>query len=187
MNVSKNLSTETVSTIGDQRRSNYALAAMTEDAFVGTLDNPLADFAAHPDLIEQASRLPRLDQPPPDSQRKGLLDMTTPNQIPSIEAADLTTMPDAILLDVREPNEWVAGHAPQAVHIPLGDLDRRAGELPAGRPVVCICRSGARSLRAAALLVENGFDVHNLKGGMLAWSVAELAVVTPEGTTGDVI
>lgn len=113
--------------------------------------------------------------------------MTTPNQIPSIEAADLTTMPDAILLDVREPNEWVAGHAPQAVHIPLGDLDRRAGELPAGRPVVCICRSGARSLRAAALLVENGFDVHNLNGGMRAWSVAKLAVVTPEGTTGDVI
>ncbi len=58
-----------------------------------------------------------------------------------------------------------------------GRLRRRTRQ-PVGR---------ARSLRAAALLVENGFDVHNLNGGMRAWSVAELAVVTPEGTTGDVI
>ena len=114
--------------------------------------------------------------------------MTTPEQhIPAIEPADLQTMPDAVLLDVREPGEWAAGHAPKAVHIPLGDLDRRACELPADRAVVCICRSGGRSLRAAELLTGHGFDVHNLNGGMRAWSDAELAVVTPEGTPGQVI
>ena len=114
--------------------------------------------------------------------------MTTPeHHIPSIEPADLQTMPHAVLLDVREPDEWAAGHAPQAVHIPRGDLDRRAAELPADRPVVCICRSGARSLQAAELLTEHGFDVHNLNGGMRAWNDAHLAVVTPEGTPGRVI
>ena len=76
---------------------------------------------------------------------------------------------------------------PKAVQIPLGDLAQRAGELPTDRPVVCICRSGARSLQAAELLVGRGFDVHSLNGGMRAWSDAELVVVTPEGTAGHVI
>ena len=113
--------------------------------------------------------------------------MTTPDQIPSIEPADLQTMRDVVLLDVREPDEWAAGHAHQAVHIPIGDLARRAGELPADRAVVCVCRSGGRSLQAAVLLAGHGFDVRNLNGGMRAWSDAELAVVTPEGTAGHVI
>ena len=113
--------------------------------------------------------------------------MTAPDQIPSIEPADLPTMPDVVLLDVRELDEWAAGHAPQAVHIPLGDLDRRSGELPADRPVVCVCRSGGRSLQAAVLLAERNFDVRNLNGGMRAWRDAEHAVVTPEGTPGHVI
>ena len=113
--------------------------------------------------------------------------MTTPDQIPPIEPADLSLMPDVVLLDVRESDEWAAGHAPQAVHIPLGDIARRAGELPADRPVVCVCRSGGRSPQAAELLVENGFDFRNLNGGMRSWSDAELVVVTPEGTAGHVI
>ena len=129
-----------------------------------------------------------LGQPPTDSHRTGTAAMTTPeHHIPAIEPADLQTMPDAVLLDVREPGEWAAGHAPRAVHIPLGDLDRRAFELPADRAVVCICRSGRRSLQAAEILTGHGFDVHNLTGGMRAWSDAELAVVTPEGTPGQVI
>ena len=113
--------------------------------------------------------------------------MTAPDQIRSIEPADLPTMPEVVLLDVRELDEWAAGHAPQAVHIPLGDLARRAGELPADRPVVCICRAGGRSLQAAELLAERNFDVRNLNGGMRAWRDAEHAVVTPEGTPGHVI
>jgi rhodanese-related sulfurtransferase len=49
----------------------------------------------------------------------------------------------AVLPDVREPHEWQVGHAPKARHIPLGQLARRAGELPDGRAVVTVCRSGA--------------------------------------------
>ena len=62
----------------------------------------------------------------------------------------------AILLDVRESHEWQAGHAQGARHIPLGQLGQRMRELPGGRPVIAVCRSGARSARAASLLAGQG-------------------------------
>ena len=58
----------------------------------------------------------------------------------------------AVLLDVREPHEWSSGHAPKARHIPLGQLSTRAAELPRNREIYVVCRSGARSARAAKLL-----------------------------------
>ena len=90
----------------------------------------------------------------------------------------------AVLLDVREPHEWQAGHAPKARHIPLGQLARRTGELPPGRAVVTVCRSGARSARAAALLARDGRQVSNLSGGMHAWARAGLPVVARGGGPG---
>lgn len=92
----------------------------------------------------------------------------------------------AVLLDVREPYEWQAGHAPKARHIPLAQLARRLGELPSGRPVVTVCRSGSRSARAAALLAREGREVSNLAGGMHAWSRAGLPVVAKGGGPGRV-
>ena len=92
----------------------------------------------------------------------------------------------AILLDVREPYEWQAGHAPRARHIPLGQLSRRAAELPEHRAVVTVCRSGARSARAAAMLARDGREVSNLAGGMRAWARAGLPVVTRGGGPGRV-
>ena len=74
-----------------------------------------------------------------------------------------------VLLDVREPDEWALGRAPQAVLIPLGELPTRLSEVPADRPVVVACRSGRRSARAVAFLNEQGIDAVNLAGGMLAW------------------
>ena len=63
--------------------------------------------------------------------------MTAPEgQIPSIDSLDMSRVTDAVLLDVREPDEWLAGHAPGALHIPLGELAARTGELPTDRPVV---------------------------------------------------
>ena len=88
---------------------------------------------------------------------------------------------EAILLEVREPGEWRAGHAPTARHIPLAQLPRRQRELPAGRPVVTVCRSGARSARTAALLAREGRQVSNLAGGIRAWARAGLAVVAAGG------
>jgi rhodanese-related sulfurtransferase len=92
----------------------------------------------------------------------------------------------AVLLDVREPHEWQAGHAPKARHIPLGQLARRAGELPRGRAVVTVCRSGARSARAAALLARDGRQVSNLAGGMRAWARAGLPLVAKGGGPGHI-
>ncbi|GHH85771.1 MBL fold metallo-hydrolase [Streptomyces capitiformicae] len=95
---------------------------------------------------------------------------------------------DAVLLDVREPEEWAAGHAPAAVHTPLSALTAGA-PLPRHaqhRPLVAICRSGRRSQEAATLLRARGADVVDVSGGMLAWAEAGLPVVTEAspGTTG---
>jgi adenylyltransferase/sulfurtransferase len=74
-----------------------------------------------------------------------------------------------VLVDVREPREHAAGAIEGAVLIPLGQLQARAGELPAGRPIVAYCQSGGRSARAVALLREMGLEAHNLAGGYLGW------------------
>jgi rhodanese-related sulfurtransferase len=93
----------------------------------------------------------------------------------------------ALLLDVRELDEWQAGHARDARFIPLGELEARAGELARDRRIVAICRSGARSARATMFLRAQGLDVVNLTGGMRAWSTAGLDVVTDDGAAGTVI
>jgi rhodanese-related sulfurtransferase len=93
----------------------------------------------------------------------------------------------AVLLDVREADEWRAGHVQGARHIPLGQLPQRASGLPLGRPVITVCRSGARSARAAGLLAGRGVAVSNLTGGLRAWQQAGLPVVGPGGRPGAVI
>ncbi len=101
--------------------------------------------------------------------------------VPSVTPAELdqaVPVPaDAVLLDVREADEWAAGHAPQAIHIPLGELTERVGELPEGRRVLVVCHAGGRSARATAWLVGNGIDALNVDGGMLDWARAGLPVV----------
>jgi rhodanese-related sulfurtransferase len=74
------------------------------------------------------------------------------------------------LLDVRE--EWELGVAsvPGIVHIPMGEVAGRLGELDRDREVVVLCRSGRRSLEVARFLQQNGFKAVNLAGGILAWS-----------------
>jgi rhodanese-related sulfurtransferase len=76
----------------------------------------------------------------------------------------------ALLLDVREDNEWESGRAPDAVHVALNEVPDHLDELPRDRQIVCVCRSGARSGRAANFLIEHGHDALNLEGGMLAWN-----------------
>lgn len=93
----------------------------------------------------------------------------------------------AVLLDVREDQEWSAGHAPDAVHVPLGRLSARVGELPRDREVVVVCRSGRRSAAATRHLVGAGIDAHNLAGGMQAWARAGLPVVDSRGGPGSVV
>lgn len=93
----------------------------------------------------------------------------------------------ALLLDVREINEWNAGHAPEAVHVPLGELGSHVDRLDPAQEIVVICRSGRRSDDAAGALRSIGFDAFNLAGGMQAWQKAGRDVRTPSGDPGTVI
>ncbi|HEX3170757.1 MAG TPA: rhodanese-like domain-containing protein, partial [Burkholderiales bacterium] len=75
-------------------------------------------------------------------------------------------------IDVREPAEFngALGHIRGAKLIPLGELKQRAGEISRDKPVVTVCRSGARSAQAVVMLQKEGFrDIANLHGGMLRW------------------
>lgn len=92
----------------------------------------------------------------------------------------------AALIDVREIEEWRTGRAPQAFHVPLGELAARLEELPRDRKLIMVCRSGGRSGTAAAALVDDGLDALNLAGGMQAWKAASLPVVADGGVPGDV-
>jgi len=74
------------------------------------------------------------------------------------------------LLDVREDWELGVASVPDVVHIPMGEVADRLGELDRGREVVVLCRSGRRSLQVANFLQQNGFRAVNLAGGILAWS-----------------
>ena len=100
----------------------------------------------------------------------GLFRKTRNEVTPSEAAADT----GALLLDVREPAEWQAGHAPAARHIPLGALAGRIDELPRDRTLICICRSGNRSAQATRQLGDAGYRAVNMQGGMRAWSAAGL-------------
>lgn len=91
------------------------------------------------------------------------------------------------MLDVREDDEWQAGHAPEAVHIPLGQLSASMSQLPSGRAIVAICRSGARSGLATKALLEAGYNAVNLEGGMKGWAASGLPVTTDSGGAGAVI
>jgi rhodanese-related sulfurtransferase len=112
--------------------------------------------------------------------------MTTPDQIAQVDPAQAAKLAadGALLLDVREPDEWAAGHIADAVHAPLGDL--HPGEIARDRVVVAVCRSGNRSGKAAAALTHAGVDVRNLAGGMKAWAVAGLPIARDDGQPGTV-
>jgi rhodanese-related sulfurtransferase len=92
-----------------------------------------------------------------------------------------------VLLDVREADEWEAGHAPGAKWVRLAELEGARFQLPINRRIVCVCRSGGRSARATAELIQMGFDAVNMEGGMRAWEARGLPVVKDDGTPGEVI
>jgi len=93
------------------------------------------------------------------------------SRIDAARALDLVK-DGATLLDVRETSEWRSGHAPRAIHIPLGQIDQAPRRLHQGRPVVVMCASGMRSRTAAKQLRGLGFDAASLKGGIPAWQRA---------------
>jgi rhodanese-related sulfurtransferase len=92
------------------------------------------------------------------------------------------SVPDgAWLLDVREDEEWAAGYALGARHIPLGELGARTAEVPQDQEVYVICRSGGRSARAAQALAAAGWQAINVAGGMQDWAAAGRPMATDSG------
>jgi rhodanese-related sulfurtransferase len=102
-----------------------------------------------------------------------------PQQVPTVSVPDVPD--DAVVLDVREPDEWVAGHIEGATHIPMGEVPARLDDLPEGDPLYVTCRGGGRSARVAAWLNANGFDAVNVAGGMGEWEAAGRPIVSETG------
>ena len=107
------------------------------------------------------------------------------SEVPEIDARAVSD--DAFLVDVREDDEWEAGHAPTAAHIPLGELSARVDEVPRDQDVYVVCRSGARSAQAAAFLNGAGWKATNVAGGMNAWAKAGRPMRSETGTPPEVI
>jgi rhodanese-related sulfurtransferase len=109
--------------------------------------------------------------------------------VPEVEVSDIPDAADRppYILDVREPDEWGAGHIDSAQHIPMMELPARLEELPKDERVYVVCRGGGRSSRATAFLTEHGVDAVNVAGGMKAWKAAARSMVGPPGQQPEVI
>jgi rhodanese-related sulfurtransferase len=102
------------------------------------------------------------------------------NEVPAVGADEVPA--EAYLLDVREGEEWAAGHAPGAHHLPMMEISARLDEIPVDRDVVVVCRVGARSAQVVAYLNSLGRDnARNLDGGMMAWARSGRPMVSEDG------
>ncbi len=155
-------------TIGFERLYN-PLARLDRGAFVATLLDTVPARPLNMTAIEATNR--------------GVADvpwaMLATN--PAVNEINIDTLetrpPEALVLDVREPEEYQHGHVPGAINIPQADLASRLDEVPRDRPVIAICQGGVRSLRAAQFLIQVGIDrVASVKGGTVAWRKASKAV-----------
>ncbi|MDQ0942121.1 rhodanese-like domain-containing protein [Streptomyces sp. V1I1] len=109
--------------------------------------------------------------------------------LPSVEAAAVPS--DGLVLDVREDDEWAAGHVEGALHVPMSDFVARFGEvteaLADGGRAYVMCRVGGRSAQVTQYLVQQGIDALNIEGGMLAWDGAGRPMTTDTGNPAFVL
>jgi rhodanese-related sulfurtransferase len=108
-----------------------------------------------------------------------------PGTLPQVDVGELPDpLPsELVVLDVRESEEWDAGHVAGSVHIPLTTLPQRLGELPADHDVLVVCKVGARSAQATMFLQSHGIAAANLVNGLIAWEQAGRLLVNDAGTT----
>jgi rhodanese-related sulfurtransferase len=108
--------------------------------------------------------------------------------MPAVPEVGVTELPaDAVLIDVREDDEWRAGRAPSARHLPMSRLAQRLSEVPDADPLYVICRSGARSAQVVAFLNQQGRRSVNVAGGMQSWAGQGLPMVAEHGGVPDVV
>lgn len=148
-------------TIGFERRYN-ALARMERGEFIATLTEGVPARPLNMTAIELTNR------------GQADLEWAMLTTHPVVRELNIDTLErslgHAIVVDVREPEEYAHGHVPGAINLPQADLASRLDELPRNRPVHTICQSGFRSLRSAQFLVQMGFvDVASIRGGVAAW------------------
>jgi rhodanese-related sulfurtransferase len=108
-----------------------------------------------------------------------LTDVPNRPQLPSVRACDVEDA--AYVLDVREQDEWEAGHPPGARHVPMMTIPGRLDELPRDETMVVLCRHGHRSAQVVNYLAGQGFDVVNMDGGIVEWVAAGRPIVTDDG------
>jgi molybdopterin-guanine dinucleotide biosynthesis protein A len=173
--------------LDEARRTGRAAVARTDrvEPLCGAW--PIADVRrAAGELFDAGHRsvralVERLDAVTVDVASDRLRNVNTPGDLPPGSVAAMA-IPEvtvdelasriaagAVVVDVRELDEYVAGHVPGALLFPLSTLVERAGELPAADPLFVVCRSGARSMRACEYLAGHGRSVANVAGGTLAW------------------
>jgi rhodanese-related sulfurtransferase len=109
-----------------------------------------------------------------------------------IPTASVSGVPDPppeglLILDVREDDEWRAGHVARSVHVPLMELGNRYGELPDAAQTLVVCRTGNRSAYATGFLIQQGIDAVNLAGGLVAWEAAGRPLVTDDDQPPEVV
>ena len=243
---------------GTEGEARTRLARIGFDNVIGALDDPIAAFVVHPEVVEQLSRLSveqlaermgsvrdlvvvdvrnpgetalgtitgartlslpamlrgidELDSGSPTVvycaggyrsaiassllRSKGFTDVsdliggytawsssTIPATLPAIGVTEVD-VDDAYLLDVREQDEWTAGHIDGAVHVVMATLPDRLDLLPTDRTITVVCRSGNRSGKVTNWLISKGYDAVNMSGGMLDWAAQGRDVLAIDGTPG---
>jgi glyoxylase-like metal-dependent hydrolase (beta-lactamase superfamily II)/rhodanese-related sulfurtransferase len=163
-------------TIGFERLYS-PLLHMDRDPFVSVLTDGIPARPLNMTAIEATNR-GVADLP------WAMLTSSLPVDEVGIDAID-SAPPNAVILDVREPEEFARGHVPKAVNVPQADLATRLAEVPRDRPIMTICQSGSRSLRSAQFLRQQGFDqVVSVAGGTAAWRASGRPVEATEADSG---
>ena len=157
------------------------------------LYNPLARLERAPFVAHLTEAVPArpLNLTAIEATNRGLADLpwamlTSSPAVPEIGPDELAARaPEAVVVDVREPAEYAAGHVPGALNLPQADLATRLEELPRDRPLLLVCQGGARSLRAARFLHQVGFGrVASVAGGTAAWAAAGRPLARGEAEAG---
>jgi sulfur dioxygenase len=169
----------TQSTIGQEKRHNPRFLGKTRDAYIDLMGKLGLPF---PEKVQQSLQVNQSGFETSDVAFPEVSDLAALDHLAASEVkAKLDGASPPLLLDVREPEEFVGelGHIEGALLVPLDALERRLPKLAGyvDRDVIVVCRAGARSASAGAILCRAGFRrVINLQGGMLAWTEAGLPV-----------